>query len=66
VKGERIIREKLNVSAVTQTAANDLEVNITKKRVPELCKALIDADLAIHAIEPKRKLEDYFMKIIQS
>jgi len=66
VKGERIIREKLNVSAVTQTAANELEVNITKIRVPELCKALIDADLAIHAIEPKRKLEDYFMKIIQS
>jgi ABC-2 type transport system ATP-binding protein len=66
VKGENIIREKLNVSAVTQTAANELEVNITKKQVPELCKALIDADLAIHAIEPKRKLEDYFMKIIQS
>ncbi len=65
-KGKSVIREKLNVSTITQISGNELEVNISKKRVPELCKALIDADLEIHAIEPKRKLEDYFMKIIQA
>jgi ABC-2 type transport system ATP-binding protein len=65
-KGLSIIREKMNLSDVMQTSPNELELNIIKSRVPELCRTLVENELEIHAIEPKRKLEDYFMKIIQS
>jgi ABC-type multidrug transport system ATPase subunit len=65
-KGLSIIREKMNLSDVMQTSLNELELNIIKSRVPELCRTLVENELEIHAIEPKRKLEDYFMKIIQS
>jgi len=65
-KGLSIIREKMNLSDVMKTSPNELELNIIKSRVPELCRTLVENELEIHAIEPKRKLEDYFMKIIQS
>jgi hypothetical protein len=39
---------------------------MVKNRVPELSKLFVEAGLQIQAIEPTRKLEDYFIKIIQS
>lgn len=65
-KGLSILREKMNLTEIVQTSSNELELYIIKRRVPELCKTLVENGLEIHAIEPKRKLEDYFMKIIQS
>jgi ABC-type multidrug transport system ATPase subunit len=41
-----------------------IEIGLNKNEVPELTEELIRANIRIHAIEPKRKLEDYFMKII--
>ena len=41
-----------------------VEINLNKNDVPALTDELIRAGYRIHAIEPKRKLEDYFMKII--
>jgi ABC-2 type transport system ATP-binding protein len=44
----------------------ELEVSFVKELVPELTRLLVNSNINVHAIEPKRKLEDYFMKIIQA
>lgn len=43
-----------------------IEVNIEKQQVPSLNRILVQEGVEVHALEPKRKLEDFFMKIIQS
>ena len=45
---------------------SELEVSFVKELVPELARVLVQNNMKVHALEPKRKLEDYFMKIIQS
>lgn len=61
-----LIRSKFNLTEITQTSPKELEVLISKNKVPDLTKELVLAGFTIHAIEPKRKLEDYFIKTIQS
>ena len=60
----------LNVSftGATHKIINDrmVEVNIEKQQVPSLNRILVQEGVEVHAMEPKRKLEDFFMKIIQS
>jgi len=61
-----LIRSKFQSTEITQTSSKELEVLISKNKVPELTKELVLAGFTIHAVEPKRKLEDYFIKTIQS
>ena len=61
-----LIRSKFDLPEVKQTSSRELEVLISKNKVPDLTKELVLAGFTIHAIEPKRKLEDYFIKTIQS
>jgi ABC-type multidrug transport system ATPase subunit len=61
-----LIRSKFELPEITQTSSKELEVLISKSKVPDLTKELVLAGFTIHAIEPKRKLEDYFIKTIQS
>jgi ABC-type multidrug transport system ATPase subunit len=60
------VRSRFNPAEITRTSAKELEVLISKKRIPDLTKELVLAGFTIHAVEPKRKLEDYFIKTIQS
>jgi ABC-2 type transport system ATP-binding protein len=50
------------------TRINEVEIslNIEKQQVPHLNKMLGDNNILVYALEPKRKLEDFFMKIVQS
>ena len=43
-----------------------IEVQLEKQQVPSLNQHIVQAGIEVHAMEPKRKLEDFFMKIIQS
>ncbi len=61
-----LIRSRFNPAEITRTSAKELEVLISKNRIPDLTKELVFAGFTIHAVEPKRKLEDYFIKTIQS
>ena len=61
-----LIRSKFELPEITQTSSKEVEVLIAKSKVPDLTKELVLAGFTIHAIEPKRKLEDYFIKTIQS
>lgn len=61
-----LVRSRFNPAEIIRTSAKELEVLISKKRIPDLTKELVLAGFTIHAVEPKRKLEDYFIKTIQS
>ena len=43
---------------------NRLQIAISKTRVAELNKMLVENGVAVFAIESKRKLEDYFIKMV--
>jgi ABC-type multidrug transport system ATPase subunit len=43
-----------------------IEVQLEKQQVPSLNQHMVQAGIEVHAMEPKRRLEDFFMKIIQS
>ena len=50
------------------TLINEVEISLSieKQQVPHLNKMLGDNTILVYALEPKRKLEDFFMKIVQS
>ena len=50
------------------TRINEVEISLSieKQQVPHLNKMLGDNEILVYALEPKRKLEDFFMKIVQS
>lgn len=62
----QFLQTKFNPQEISTVSSAELEVFISKKLVPDLTKELVLAGFAVHSIEPKRKLEDYFIKTIQS
>jgi hypothetical protein len=62
----QFLQAKFNPQEISAISPTELEVFISKKLVPDLTKELVLAGFAVHSIEPKRKLEDYFIKTIQS
>jgi ABC-2 type transport system ATP-binding protein len=42
-----------------------IEITLEKEMVPKINYLLVNKGFEIHSLEPKRKLEDFFMKIIQ-
>lgn len=62
----QLISSRFSPAEISTTSTKELEVLIAKNRVPEITGELVAAGFQIHAIEPKRKLEDYFIKTIQS
>jgi ABC-2 type transport system ATP-binding protein len=50
------------------TLINEVEISLSieKQQVPHLNKMLGDNNILVYALEPKRKLEDFFMKIVLS
>jgi ABC-type multidrug transport system ATPase subunit len=65
-KAKQVISAHFSNAQFVGETATELEVAIEKSQVPNLNKALIDNGVQVFALEPKRKLEDFFMKIVQS
>jgi ABC-type multidrug transport system ATPase subunit len=65
-KSKQVISTHFSNAQFVGETANELEVAIEKSQVPNLNKALIENGVLVFALEPKRKLEDFFMKIVQS
>jgi len=66
IKSKEVIKSHFPMAQLISESANELELAIEKIQVPNLNKALIDNDVKVFALEPKRKLEDFFMKIVQA
>jgi ABC-type multidrug transport system ATPase subunit len=65
-KAKQVISTHFNNAQFVGETATELEVAIEKSQVPNLNKSLIENGVQVFALEPKRKLEDFFMKIVQS
>jgi ABC-type multidrug transport system ATPase subunit len=65
-KAKQVISAHFSNAQFVGETATELEVAIEKSQVPNLNKALIENGVQVFALEPKRKLEDFFMKIVQS
>lgn len=65
-KAKQVISAHFSNAQFVGETVNELEVAIEKSQVPNLNKALIENGVLVFALEPKRKLEDFFMKIVQS
>ena len=65
-KAIELVKSHLQILTIDRISTTVFEVVMVKNRVPELSKLFVEAGLQIQAIEPTRKLEDYFIKIIQS
>ena len=66
VKAKQVITTHFSNAQFVGETSTELEVAIEKSQVPNLNKALIENGVLVFALEPKRKLEDFFMKIVQS
>ncbi len=48
----------------TELSNNQLSVHLNKEQIPVLNKKLIDNNIAVYSMESKRKLEDYFLRLV--
>ena len=53
-------------SSPTCVATNVIEVELKKDEIPKLSKVLVQHDIPLIALEPKRKLEDFFIKTVMA
>lgn len=53
-------------SEINVISAKELEINLDQGQIPLVNKLFVEHGINVTAIEPKRKLEDYFLKTIQS
>ncbi len=63
-KSKGLIAKHFSNAQILSTEGAFLEVTLEKQQVPQLNKMLIEANISVGALEPKRKLEDFFMKIV--
>lgn len=65
-KAHAIISSNFDQVIIQQTEANMLQIAADKNQIPMLIKALTERDVMIYSIESKKKLEDYFIKMVAS
>ncbi len=61
-----LIQEILPQVKVQVSSPKTLELNIEKKRISNLNNKLVQAGFEVVALEPKRKLEDFFIQMTQA
>jgi ABC-type multidrug transport system ATPase subunit len=61
-----LISKSYETKEIIRVNEHEFEINIEKHLVPKVNNLLVQYGIEVHSIEPKRKLEDFFMKIIQS
>jgi ABC-2 type transport system ATP-binding protein len=61
-----LIQQHFSNVEITRINEVEISLSIEKQQVPHLNKMLGDNNILVYALEPKRKLEDFFMKIVQS
>jgi ABC-2 type transport system ATP-binding protein len=65
-KAVRILEDQFPTARFKCLNDRNMEIQIEKKHVPLVNQVFVEHGIAVHSMEPKRKLEDFFMKIIQS
>jgi len=65
-KAKQIITASNLNLLIEHEGSNNLLVHISKEKIPVLNRLLCENDILIYSIEAKRKLEDYFLKLISA
>lgn len=63
---QNIISNNFKNIQILSKDVNHIQLSINKSQVPALNKTLIENGVEVYSIESKRKLEDYFIKIINN
>jgi len=65
VHAKSILHSVYPTSEVVEISFNELEINLEQDQIPTVNKLFVEHGINVGSIEPKRKLEDYFLKTIQ-
>lgn len=65
-KAVAIMQNKGYEKAIDKTEGNTLLLHISQESIPVINKLFCDNGLNVYSIETKRKLEDYFLKLINA
>ncbi len=63
-KAKQLIQSSTLNLVIESTDDKNLFIHIAQERIPILNKLLCDSGILVYSIEAKRKLEDYFLKLI--
>ena len=61
-----LIQQHFVNSDITRINETEISLSLERQEVPQLNKMLGDNQILVYTLEPKRKLEDFFIKIVQS
>lgn len=61
-----LIQQHFANADITRINETEISLSLERQEVPQLNKMLGDNQILVYALEPKRKLEDFFIKIVQS
>ena len=64
-RGIKLLQSDFNIEAKLNSSEQELELEIAKIRIADVAECFVKNGLRIYSIEQKRKLEDYFIKMIQ-
>lgn len=65
-KAVRFIAAEVPDAKVNAQAGNTLQVSIDREAIPGMVQRMANAGVKVYSLESKRKLEDYFIKMINS
>jgi ABC-type multidrug transport system ATPase subunit len=65
-KAKQLVQNSSLKVAIDRTDGNNLAIHISQDKVPILNKMFCDNGIQVFSIEAKRKLEDYFLKLINA
>jgi ABC-2 type transport system ATP-binding protein len=62
----RVLSSAYSTSQVNVISEKEFDIALEQHQIPLVNKLFVESGINVTAIEPKRKLEDYFLKTIQS
>ena len=63
-RGLKLLNSDFSLTSNILSDGNELEFEIEKIRIADVAECFVKNGLRIYSIEQKRKLEDYFIKMI--
>jgi ABC-type multidrug transport system ATPase subunit len=64
-RGLKLLSLDFGIDAKPDATEQELELEIEKMRIPDVAECFVKNGIRIYSIEQKRKLEDYFIKMIK-
>jgi ABC-type multidrug transport system ATPase subunit len=65
-KAKQVISDKLSPSVIGNIVNNKLQLNVAYQLIPQINQWLSENEVKVFGIDSKRKLEDYFLKLLSN